>query len=323
MTISTDRTLAADTNLSWLVGNARLIDLSGQLLGAHIAHAGLIMFWAGAIAISEVTRFVPSIPMYEQGLILLPHLATLGFGVGAGGEVVDTYPYFIIGILHLVASAVLGAGGLFHVFRAPAILYNAGGQAAKFHYEWNDAKQLGLILGHHLIILGLGAFLLVLKATIFGGIYDTNVGDVRLISNPNLNPATIFGYLVGLKDGSWTPLGMASVDNLEDVIGGHIWISFILIAGGVWHILVQPFTWVRRILPIENGEEILSYSLLGLAFMAWISAAFVGYNTTVFPKEFFGTERLGLADIQFFLGVLAFLGYVWHSWRSPRQVKTR
>ena len=42
MTITTDRTLAADTNSSWLVGNARLIDLSGQLLGAHIAHAGLI-----------------------------------------------------------------------------------------------------------------------------------------------------------------------------------------------------------------------------------------------------------------------------------------
>ena len=28
---------------SWLSGNARLIDLSGQLLGTHIAHAGLII----------------------------------------------------------------------------------------------------------------------------------------------------------------------------------------------------------------------------------------------------------------------------------------
>ncbi|WP_414528849.1 chlorophyll a/b binding light-harvesting protein [Nodularia chucula] len=319
MTVSIEKSFAADTNLSWLVGNARLTDLSGQLLGAHVAHAGLIMFWAGITTVSEVLRFVPGVPMYEQGMTLLPHLATLGWGVGTGGEVVDTYPYFVIGMLHLIASAVLGAGGLFHVFRAPPILYSAGGQVAKFHYEWNDPQQLGLILGHHLIFLGLGAFLLVLKAMFFGGVYDPNFGDVRLISHPNLDPMTIFGYLVGMKDGSWNILGMASVDNLEDVIGGHIWIGSLLIFGGAWHILVSPFNWVRRILPIENGEEILSYSLLGLALMAWISAAFVGYNTTVFPREFYGSERLGLANIQFFIGVLAFLGYVWHSWRS-RQV---
>ncbi|MBW4634428.1 MAG: chlorophyll a/b binding light-harvesting protein [Iphinoe sp. HA4291-MV1] len=322
MTISTDRTFTADTNLPWLVGNARLINLSGQLLGAHIAHAGLIMLWVGATTVSEVTRFIPDIPMYEQGMILLPHLATLGWGVGAGGEVIDTYPYFVVGILHLVASAVLGAGGLFHVFQSSPVLYNLGGRTAKFHYEWNDPKQLGLILGHHLIILGLGAFLLVLKAMFFGGIYDTHLGNVRLIDNPTINPVTIFGYLVGLKDGSWTPLGMASVDNLEDVIGGHIWIGFILIVGGVWHIVVQPFDWVRRLFPIQNGEEILSYSLLGLALMGFISVVFVGYNMTVFPIEFYGENRLAMANIQFFLDVLAFVGFVWHFWRSRQEVNT-
>jgi photosystem II CP43 chlorophyll apoprotein len=314
--ISTDKTFAADTDSSWLIGNARLIDLSGQLLGAHIAHAGLIMFWVGATSVVEVTRFVPGVAMSEQKMTWLPHLATLGWGVGAGGEVIDTYPYFVIGILHLVASAVLGAGGLFHVFRGPAILYTNGGQVAKFHYEWNDPKKLGFILGHHLVILGFGAFLLVLKAMFFGGIYDTHVGDIRLITHPTLDPVKIFGYLVGIKDGHWTLLGMASVDNLEDVIGGHIWVGLILIFGGTWHILVQPFSWVRRILSIENGEDILSYSLLGLALMAWISATFVGYNTTVFPVEFYGSERLGMANIQFFLGLLAFLGYVWHAWRA-------
>jgi photosystem II CP43 chlorophyll apoprotein len=316
MTITTEKTFAAGTNLSWLIGNARLTDLSGQLLGAHVAHAGLIMFWAGATTISETLRFVPNVPMYEQNLTLLPHLATLGWGIGAGSEIVDTYPYFVIGMLHLVASAVLGAGGLFHVFRSPGILHNAGGQPAKFHYEWNDPKQLGLILGHHLIFLGLGAFLLVLKAMYFGGIYDSAVGDVRIISNPTLDSATIFGYLMGMKDGSRTLLGMASVDNLEDVIGGHIWIGTILIAGGVWHIIIKPFELVRRILPIESGDEILSYSLLGLALMAFISTLFVGYNTIAFPAEFYGAERLGLSNIQFFLGVLAFLGFIWHSYRS-------
>jgi photosystem II CP43 chlorophyll apoprotein len=109
---------------------------------------------------------------------------------------------------------------------------------------------------------------------------------------------------------------MASVDNLEDVIGGHIWIGLILIAGGIWHILVEPFGWARRILPMNDGEYILAYSLLGLALIAFISAAFVGCNTTVFPPEFYGLERQGLANIQFFLGVLAFLGYVWHTWRT-------
>lgn len=314
--ISTEKTFAADTSLPWLIGNARLTELSGQLLGAHVAHAGLIMFWAGATTVKEALRFTPGEPMYEQGMTLLPHLATLGWGVGAGGEVVDTYPYFVIGILHLVASAVLGAGGLFHVFRSPAILYNSGGVVAKFHYEWNDPKQLGLILGHHLIILGLGAFLLVLKAMYFGGLYDSAIEEVRIINHPTLDPGVIFGYLRGMKDGSQNLLGMASVDNLEDVIGGHIWIGLILIAGGVWHIIVKPFNWVRRIMPIETGEEILAYSLLGLALMAFISTVFVGYNTTVFPVKFYGSERLGLANIQFFLGVLAFIGFVWHRVRA-------
>ncbi len=63
MTITTENTFAAGTNSSWLIGNARLIDLSGQLLGAHVAHAGLIMFWAGTTTVIETVRYVPNVPI--------------------------------------------------------------------------------------------------------------------------------------------------------------------------------------------------------------------------------------------------------------------
>lgn len=56
------------TDIPGRAGNARLVDLSGKLLGAHVAHAGLIVLWAGAITLFEISNFDTSLPMYEQGL---------------------------------------------------------------------------------------------------------------------------------------------------------------------------------------------------------------------------------------------------------------
>lgn len=283
---------------AWWSGNARLINLSGKLLGAHVAHAGLIVFWAGAMTLFEVGHFVPEKPMYEQGLILLPHLATLGWGVGPGGEVVDTFPYFVVGVLHLISSAVLGLGGIYHAVRGPETLEE---YSAFFGYDWKDKNKMTTILGFHLIVLGIGALLLVFKAVFFGGVYDTwapGGGDVRVINNPTLNPAAIFGYLLDSPFGGngW----IIGVDNMEDIIGGHIWVGLICIAGGVWHILTKPFGWVRRAF-VWSGEAYLSYSLGALSLMGFVATAMVWFNNTAYPSEFYGPTNAEASQAQAFL----------------------
>ncbi|WP_159790964.1 photosystem II reaction center protein CP43 [Sodalinema gerasimenkoae] len=286
------------SGFAWWSGNARLIDLSGKLLGAHVAHAGLIVFWAGAMTLFEVAHFVPEKPMYEQGLILLPHLGTLGWGVGPGGEVIDTFPYFVIGVLHLISSAVLGLGGIYHAVRGPERLEE---YSSFFGYDWKDKNQMTNIIGFHLILLGCGALLLVAKAMFFGGVYDTwapGGGDVRVINNPTLDPSVIFGYLVK------TPFGgvgsIIGVDNMEDIIGGHIWVGLICIAGGVWHILTKPFGWARRAF-IWSGEAYLSYSVGALSLMAFIASAYVWFNNTAYPSEFYGPTNAEASQAQSFV----------------------
>ncbi len=300
----------------WWVGNIRLVDLSGSLLGAHIAHGALIVFWAGAITLLEVARFVPGIPLYEQGMILLPHLASLGWGVGPDGTVVDTYPYFVIGVLHLVSSAVVGAGGLYHTFRGPGDLKEGPARAPKFHYDWSDGNKLTFIFGHHLIFLGVGAFLFVLKATVFGGIFDATLGEVRTVS-PTLNPFPLLGYIAGITDGGWTIQGMTSVSNLEDLVGGHILIGAIEILGGLWHIFSAPFGWVKSRV-IFSGEAILSYSLVGLAWMGILSAFFVLNSDVAYPPQFYGAERSGGASVQIVLGFILLGGHIWHAYRARK-----
>ena len=299
--------LSQRRDFSWLQGNARLINRTEQLLGAHLAHAGLIMFWAGSFTLVEIFRYGAGVPMADQGLLLLPRLVNLGWGV----DNVDAW--FAIAILHLASSAVLAAGGLFHVFNQRSTNYAVGNDKimAKEEGLWSNPETLGFILGQHLIFLGFAASLFVLKATRFGGIYDPVLGTIHPVDTITINPAIIFGYLFGFTRHGWDPMGMAAVDNLPDVIGGHLWIAVICILGGIWHTVRAPFGWFRERF-IYDGHVILSYSLAGVGLMALISIFFI-FNETVYPVEIFGDNRLNMAVIQGLLGVVFLGGHVWHN----------
>ncbi|KAL2957343.1 hypothetical protein AAZX31_18G141500 [Glycine max] len=88
-------------------------------------------------------------------------------------------------------------------------------------------------------------------ALYFQGIYDTWAPggvDVRKITNLTLSPSIIFGYLLKSPFGGegW----IVSVDNLEDIIGGHVWLGTICILGGILRVFSTnwgpPFTTPMR-----------------------------------------------------------------------------
>ena len=80
------------------------------------------MFWAGAFGLFELARYDASIPMGAQKAIVLPHLAGIGIGGVENGVITEPYGIVVICTLHLIFSAVLGAGGLLHSTNLQVIL---------------------------------------------------------------------------------------------------------------------------------------------------------------------------------------------------------
>jgi photosystem II CP43 chlorophyll apoprotein len=236
-----------------------------------------------------VSHYIPEKPLYDQGFILLEHLATLGYGISAGGDILEVYSYFVIGVLHLITAGVISLGGIYHsVFGSELLEETTYGMF--FGYDWSDRFRISAILGVHLCYICIAAGLLCSKGVLFGGVYDTwssGGGDVRLIKSDlvTINVFSLGRYLIRAPFGGqgW----IISVNSMEDLIGGHVWLSVISIVGSVFHILTYPYRFFVRAFT-WSAEAYLSYSLAALSVMGFIAACFSWYNNTAYPSELYG-----------------------------------
>ena len=317
----------------WYAGNSGVTNRSGKFIAAHAAHAGLMMFWAGAFTLFELARYDASLPMGNQGLICLPHLAGLGIGGIEGGVITEPYGCTVIAVLHLIFSGVLGAGGLLHSMKYEGDLgaYPEGSRPKKFDFKWDDPNRLTFILGHHLIFLGLANIQFVEWAQ-YHGIWDSAAGVTRQVSY-NLD----FGMI-------WNHQGdFLNINSLEDVMGGHAFLAFFQIIGGAFHIATKQFGEYTEFKGkgLLSAEAVLSYSLAGVGYMAFVAAFWCSTNTTIYPTELYGdvlklqfdfapyfidtdsslvgdahTARAWLSNVHFYLGFFFVQGHLWHALRA-------
>jgi len=129
---------------------------------------------------------------------------------------------------------------------------------------------------------------------------------------------------------------IAGVDNLEDVVGGHIWVGLLCFSGGILHLKTKPFAWTHGLFT-WSGEAYLAYSLGALALMGFVATFFVSVNVTVYPEVFYGptlsitqgivpsfsspnpellSPRTWLANAHFWLAFFVLQGHIWHALRA-------
>ena len=114
----------------------------------------------------NLRNYVSEKSIYEQGFILIPHMAALSFGVGPGGEIYSIYPFFIIGVLHIIVSGILGLVGIYHFIFGSQKVRKKQSLGTPFTFSWQNRDKISTVLGAHLIILGLISILLHIKEAI-------------------------------------------------------------------------------------------------------------------------------------------------------------
>ena len=169
------------------------------------------------MALFELSHFAPEKPLYQQGFIVLPHLATLGFSIGPaglfhemnileGGSLTSIYSYFLSSALHLICSGILGVGGIYHAIFGPERLEETT-YGSVFAYQFQDRFRITAILGAHLGTYGSAALFVFTKGVYLSGLYDTSAsggGSIRLIKDScvSLNGYVLFRYLASTPFGS-------------------------------------------------------------------------------------------------------------------------
>ncbi len=323
-----------DVTYDWWAGNSMVTNRSGRFIASHAAHTGMIAFAAGANTLFELSRYDPSLPMGSQGMVTLPHLASIGLGFDEAG-VWTGVGVVTMAVLHLMISMVYGAGGLLHaIYFDEDMQQSEVLQARKFKLEWGNPDNQTFILGHHLIFFGVACVWFVEWARVHG-IYDPAIGAVRQV-NYNLDLSAVWNH----------QFDFLTIDSLEDVMGGHAFLAFAEITGGAFHIATKQIGEYTKFkgAGLLSAEAILSFSLAGIGFMAIVAAFWCATNTTVYPTEWYGepleqtfliapawvdtvdynngiaplghSGRCFLANFHYIAGFLALQGHLWHALRA-------